>query len=85
MTNDRSIIQVEEILQKYYAGEKDAFSVNEGEADYYIEVKIKDHYLPATLIESFEAIGLTINSFSYLNGEYGNKLMDFSLKGDLKD
>jgi len=84
MTNETSIEQVKKIIQSDYDYKDNEFGVYEGDADYYIQVRIKDHYISATTIERFEEIGLTINSFSSLDGSCGYS-MDFSLKGDLKD
>lgn len=85
MTNETSIKEVLLILQMHYCYvSPDEVTVYEGDADYYIEVKIKDHYVGATLVEAFAEIGLHIHSFQSLNGKYG-KLMQFCLSGDLKD
>ena len=83
MTNEVSIDQIKEMVRRYYDYESEQFSVHEGDADYYILIKIKDHYVGATLIEEFEEIGLHIHSFQTLNGCYG-KYMQFCLSGDLK-
>ena len=83
MTNEESIKQVKLILQMHQGIEPENVGVYEGDADYYIEVKIKEHYVDATLIEKFEEIGLKIHSFQSLNGMYGHS-MQFCLGGDLK-
>lgn len=84
MSNETSIKEVTLIVQMHYGYTPEEFSVHEGDADYYIEIKIKHHYVGATLVEAFDDIGLHIHSFQSLNGKYG-KDMQFCLSGDLKD
>ncbi len=81
--NEQSIKDVKLILQQHQGIEPEHVGVYEGDSDYYIECKIAEHYVDATLIEEFEAIGLKIHSFQLLNGKYG-QTMQFCLGGDLK-
>jgi len=81
--NEISIEQVKQIIRDDYDYKDNEFGVYEGEAFYYIDVRIKDHYVTATTLEKLADLGLRINSFSSLNGKFGY-LMSFSLTGDLK-
>ena len=83
MSNEQSMKEVMLILQMHQGIEPDHIGVYEGDADYYIEVKIGENYVDATLIEKFEEIGLKIHSFQSLNGKYGQS-MQFCLGGNLK-
>lgn len=79
---DECLKAISLVVKLHHGYSEEEYSVHEGDMDYYIEVKIKDHYVDAVLVEALEDIGFTINSFQSLNGKYG-KLMSFSLKGEL--
>ncbi len=72
------------IIEMHYEYSKKDYGVYEGDSDYYIEVKIKDHYVDAILVEKLEEIGFKIHNFQSLNGKYG-RLLSFSVNGDLID
>lgn len=71
------------VVAWHYGYNNEEYSVHEGDADYYIDVKIKDPYIDAVLVEELEDIGFTINSFQSLDGKYDDKFLSFSLKGEL--